>query len=70
VFKHRRKLSNKTGWGEQNRPCMLRALIYEGVKVKKRLKIWFCINLLSVHHQNNHFENIYILYLPLFNPWA
>jgi len=34
-FNHKRNLVKNTGGGGQNRPCVLRNLIYEGVKVKR-----------------------------------
>jgi hypothetical protein len=39
-------------------------LIYEGIMLRKRGKIALFHFFLSLHHQNNPFENISIFYLP------
>jgi hypothetical protein len=53
--------------GGQNRPWVLVALMYERVKLRNSGKIGLFHFFLSLHYQNNRFENISIFYLPLFN---
>ena len=46
---------------------VLGILINEGIKLRKREKTGLFNFFHSLHYPNNHFENISVFYLPLFN---